>query len=104
MLLNHRRREWPNQTSAALGLPQRESLVFTHAKTARHSAPASEQQTDASAYHRTPIRDKAEGVDRSVGATKGVLLPAEELDRVTNHVMSQIDRRLNAYRERTGRI
>jgi hypothetical protein len=33
-----------------------------------------------------------------------VLLPAEELDRVTNHVMSQIDRRLNAYRERTGRI
>lgn len=31
-------------------------------------------------------------------------LPPSELNRVTNHVLRQIDQRLQAYRERTGRI
>ena len=53
----------------------------------------------------TPERTRAPAASAAGGAAASTFaLPAQELSRVTEHVIRQLDQRVLSYRERTGRI
>jgi hypothetical protein len=52
-----------------------------------------------------PVARSASTIAAPHGADKkGFLLPVQELTRITDHVIQQLDRRILSYRERSGRM
>jgi hypothetical protein len=64
-------------------------------------------QSDAGRHELSP--ETTRRADRDIAAAHNAAgavptLPLQELSRVTEHVIKQLDRRVLSYRERTGRI
>lgn len=78
-------------------------LIYTRAQQGRLTGGAAEDSAEHAVELSKPMGRQwreSEPESKSTGSP----LPAEELNRVTSHVMNQINHRLSAYRERTGRI
>ncbi|MFL6653949.1 MAG: hypothetical protein ACJ8KA_04085 [Sulfurifustis sp.] len=74
---------------------------------ARTPASVASRQGDATHGEAlSPVTARAVRTHDAVPAAQpaALMLPAQELSRVTDHVLQQLDRRVLSYRERTGRI
>ena len=86
---------------------ERQTVFPRVAMTVVHSArpPAPDPDTPAApTVVHTRVADHVQ-IDRASRApSEAVTLPVQELARVTDHVIQQLDRRVLSYRERMGRI
>jgi hypothetical protein len=71
---------------------------------ARPSAPAPVSSSPATPSHHTQGERSGTYAARGSPAAALAPLPAEELSRVTEHVLRTLDRRVLSYRERTGQV
>lgn len=81
--------------------PQRVAMTLARSASAAPRADAAAPRRDAEPPAVEPTRPSAPPASRP--ATPAFALPAQELSRVTDHVIRQLDQRVLSYRERTGR-
>lgn len=71
----------------------------------RQPAPATEASADNRAASAPPVDGRAGALaPRFATPAPPLVLPAQELSRLTDHVISQLDRRVLSWHERNGRI
>jgi len=92
------------EQSEAPGAGATLTRVYNPALAGRQAPQAEQQPAGAPPQHPATLADARLSGQGIQAASAGQQLPPSELDRVTSHVLRQIDHRLQAYRERTGRI